>query len=1525
MSLNKLTALQSQEKNGAESLDQNTSSECHSSCEVCKNQKRESRRYRWKVIIGLFFPFLVQALDTTIIASALPYIASDFKQLSQLNWIVSAFNLTLATFVPFWGQFSDIWGRYAAIQTALTAMIVGSILCSAAPVTEFAMLLLGRAFQGIGCAGLMIVSKVILADKVSLKENARNNTLFTIVGGIGYGIGPVIGGYFTEANWRWCFIINIPIGVIGLVLAHFVLRPVLLGPQEITRTDGVIDVVVSQDFKARVFTIDFGGQFLFLFGMGLLVLGLTWAGSYYAWSDVKVLAPLIIGCILMIAFCIWEHLMLPGSLFARQWPTQKAMIPLNLVWTRNAGILMYINFTTGMAMYAVFYFVGLYLALVKGFSSGQSGKNLLYYMPGLAAGAYISMFFCNKWPRATFPPLFMGAILQPVGITLLAIFLRSGHLPSIYGMLALVGVGTGIRFMPGTLHGVAYFPKQIASIVSLMSLSLDLGGTLSTTILLNIFNNVLRNSNPSIIFNSASDSSFDSISSLPIESQNYLRDRAKTGIVLGFFALSAFAWLGVLAVMGLGNVKIAKEEGEKDEVIRGSYIVSLLSGKKEKQKLVVPAGRDRGDHPTLLVNKEALGFHMNLQVQPLAFLTAETPDRKKYEATEKLPIPIIIPNSLFQIYFQIAVPAARSVFIEVPIIIGIWIVILSIPHERYAYRRLDQNGGTIRLLRVTRCRKDFNNREQFRLDLVEVPLNNPGFKYLAVSYTWGIGTMAAKSIPVQCGENQRLDVSPTVFCIFKTVLQPGRTLHLWIDALCIDQNNNEEKRRQVGLMRKVYKNAFQVLICLGQPTQESNRAMDAVYPLYKIYQNSRNNKTLALSPALLHLPSLGELFCHRYFSRIWTIQEIASASSDITILLGDRAVRYQHLIHLLYNVAFFGHESHIRGFDSQVAGKGFFMRPPEGFRNSISTAEMKTSLLESVPRLSFSEIMMANCHFKSSDPRDKIYALLGFIRQKEDMPFDPNYDDENTTESLYKRVASYLLQQDPYLLILQRAGIGYPRSEGLENLPSWVPDWSSIDKDVKNFGLQKRSRFCAGGAPGNPARAIGDVLAVSGMVFDTVAKLSETRPAPPTRNTLSGHELKPLFPEIESSMNRLQDLAHELEIVKFREASERWFHEAEDQVTSLCRSGLKGSDQSWKTLDANVYPRENPTESLRGVFTKTLVANELPLNGTIDDPLRMETYENVLSLYKKPNVDESIHPMTFNYNIAVTAATSQRRFLTTAKGLVGLASPGTREGDCVCLLKGAVTPFVLRKRAGEEKKWEIIGEAHDARAMMLTGINVVSLVFGVAANMAMLPIKHDRKEVQRSALILVFINIIGGLVASVILISLVIAANLTPRLPGHAFTEAYYYAIMSSGLYFITSTFIIYTAFMLWRSRRTKEELSKHFTGGHKSLKLLTILFLAYILLGALVFKKIEGWRYMDAVFWADVTILTIGFGDFKPETHLGRCLLFPYAAFGIFILFLVVYCITQVVFERGASMWEIRFETRRGSAKLPSEMATEA
>lgn len=106
-------------------------------------------------------------------------------------------------------------------------------------------------------------------------------------------------------------------------------------------------------FWARLNTVDTGGQLLFLSGFGLVVLALTWGGVSYAWSSAHVLVPLVLGLVLVAAFALWEKAMAPGGALAARFARQRAMIPWELLTSKDVGLLAYINFATGAAMYSV--------------------------------------------------------------------------------------------------------------------------------------------------------------------------------------------------------------------------------------------------------------------------------------------------------------------------------------------------------------------------------------------------------------------------------------------------------------------------------------------------------------------------------------------------------------------------------------------------------------------------------------------------------------------------------------------------------------------------------------------------------------------------------------------------------------------------------------------------------------------------------------------------------------------------------------------------------------------------------------------------------------------------------------------------------------------------------------------------------------------------------------------------------------------------------------------------------------------
>ncbi|KAL1894514.1 hypothetical protein Sste5346_005749 [Sporothrix stenoceras] len=315
-------------------------------------------------------------------------------------------------------------------------MMIGSTLCTATPTSTFAVLLLGRAIQGLGCAGLNVVVRVILLDRVSLRENAKNWSIFSFTAGMSYGVGPVIGA-------------------------------------------------------------------------------LTWAGATYGWATAAVLVPLCVGLLLVAAFIGYEHLMAPGRLFSRMWPRQKSMLPWTLLGSKDIGLLVYINFATGAAMYSLY-------------GPTYAGTQLLYYTPGLGVGVYLSMYFLNGWPRNTFVPLMLGSIVEAVGVGVLAWALYSGHLPAIFGMMALTGAGTGLRLMPASLHAVGFFPQHVATVVSLMAVALPLGGTLALTVMAAVFNNT------SGIASSSPLRSVDTLDQLPPEALADVVHRAKMGIVWAY-------------------------------------------------------------------------------------------------------------------------------------------------------------------------------------------------------------------------------------------------------------------------------------------------------------------------------------------------------------------------------------------------------------------------------------------------------------------------------------------------------------------------------------------------------------------------------------------------------------------------------------------------------------------------------------------------------------------------------------------------------------------------------------------------------------------------------------------------------------------------------------------------------------------------------------------------------------------------------------------------------------------------------
>lgn len=348
-------------------------------------------------------------------------------------------------------------------------------------------------------------------------------------------------------------------------------------------------------------TFDWPGIIFFILGIGLIILAIMWGGTQYSWSSAAVVAPLVIGSILSVAFFLHEYLLGPGRLMARIFPTQTAMIPSTLFRKKDTSLLMVINFATGVSLVSAFYFISYYWQLAEGYSASDAGVQLLFYTPGLGVGVYSAMFLCNIWPRQTFYTMMTGSILEGLGLALLTWAVSSRQKALVNGMLALSGAGTGLRFMPVVLHAAGIWPTNIPAIQSLLSFMIPLGETIGISMMGAVFTNKYSKGLRAIQAASGGSgdasgpANLDILDSLPPATKLAVQNAAAKAVMWAFVAIMPFMGLSIIAAFFLGNVWIGKDakmgkDGRvvtkevKGQVLYGWHLRSLLMGSVQENR-----------------------------------------------------------------------------------------------------------------------------------------------------------------------------------------------------------------------------------------------------------------------------------------------------------------------------------------------------------------------------------------------------------------------------------------------------------------------------------------------------------------------------------------------------------------------------------------------------------------------------------------------------------------------------------------------------------------------------------------------------------------------------------------------------------------------------------------------------------------------------------------------------------------------------------------------------------------------------
>src|SRR6478609_10477160 len=180
----------------------------------------QGSRHIYVVFTGLVLVMLLAALDSTIVATALPTIVGELGGLAHISWITSAYLLAQTAVTPLYGKLGDLYGRKPVLQTAVVVFLIGSALCGLA--WNMPSLIAFRALQGLGGGGLMVTTTAAIGDIVAPRDRGRFQGYFGAVFGVSTEIGPLIGGFFVDnLSWRWIFYINIPLGLLALTVIAF--------------------------------------------------------------------------------------------------------------------------------------------------------------------------------------------------------------------------------------------------------------------------------------------------------------------------------------------------------------------------------------------------------------------------------------------------------------------------------------------------------------------------------------------------------------------------------------------------------------------------------------------------------------------------------------------------------------------------------------------------------------------------------------------------------------------------------------------------------------------------------------------------------------------------------------------------------------------------------------------------------------------------------------------------------------------------------------------------------------------------------------------------------------------------------------------------------------------------------------------------------------------------------------------------------------------------------------------------------
>jgi EmrB/QacA subfamily drug resistance transporter len=487
------------------------------------------------VMIALMLSLFLEALDQTIVGTAMPRIIAELHGLDRYTWVVTAYVLASMTMIPIVGKLSDQFGRKWFLLGGTALFLSGSLLAGASQTMN--QLIIFRAIQGLGAGIGMALVATVVGDLFPPDERARWSSLFGIVYGVSNLFGPTLGGWLTEhgpllgklitesSRWRWVFYINLPVGLLAVAGLLFFL-PANLSVRTSEWTGWT-----------AVRRTDFLGALLSAIATISLMLGLTWGSSrMFAWSSPQVLGLLAIGVLLFALLLLIER------------HAAEPLLPLDLFRNRVFSMVSLLSMLQMMVLMGLSLYLPLFLQGVLAVSPTVAGLVITPLSVSMVVGAMLAGPLIGAFKRYQFI-LIIGALLMAVGSFFLTLMTPTTSLLLVIMYMILAGIGTGSFFSLSAIAQNAVPASRLGVSTAATRYLGQLGATLGIAIVGTVVNSAV---------------SGNLLAHLPTDPAGKLL--LSTALQHGFVAVLVFAVIALLGTLFLKDVPFGTASTSEEAV-----------------------------------------------------------------------------------------------------------------------------------------------------------------------------------------------------------------------------------------------------------------------------------------------------------------------------------------------------------------------------------------------------------------------------------------------------------------------------------------------------------------------------------------------------------------------------------------------------------------------------------------------------------------------------------------------------------------------------------------------------------------------------------------------------------------------------------------------------------------------------------------------------------------------------------------------------------------------------------------------